>query len=152
MPSGCATPSEPRPGTRRLLAAAALAGPPGAAVAVLAGGSARADGGAALAVLLVVAPVLEETVFRGGLQAWLARQPIGRRHVVAGLDGAVLIASLAFGALHLLRGGPLLALAVLPPALVLGLVYRRCGTLGAPIALHAWYNACLLGATALLSR
>lgn len=92
-----------------------------------------------LAVL--VYPPLEEYVFRGGLQPWLA----GRWHRHWGaLTAANLGASAAFAGLHFLFHPPLWAAGVLVPSLVFGYFRERHGGLTAPIALHASYNAVYL--------
>jgi membrane protease YdiL (CAAX protease family) len=64
--------------------------------------------------LLLLSPVLEECVFRAGLQEWLMR----RR------TPSVLLSSIAFALLHLGSGWPQ-ALAVAPPGVALALLYRR---------------------------
>lgn len=155
MRSACATASSSAPAAWRPLAAAALAGPPGAVLAVMLARAGGVDGAApgrdaaTLLLLLVVAPVLEETVFRAGLQSWLQRRAVGGRRV-AGLDAAVLLTALAFAAAHLVHAPPLLAAMVFVPGLAIGEVYRRIGRLRPVIVLHAWYNGCLLAAAALL--
>ena len=83
---------------------------------------------------LGVAPVLEETVFRAGLQESLLRR---------GASGAVsvLLTAGLFAAAHaLLRPGPW-AWATAAPALLLGGVYLRGRRLWPCIALHALFNA-----------
>jgi membrane protease YdiL (CAAX protease family) len=86
-----------------------------------------------LAVLLVLAPVIEELLFRAGLQETLLRR--GLRPLWANLA-----TSLAFGLLHgLTRSWPLAA-AVLLPSLVLGRVYQGNRRLEPVVALHAAMN------------
>ncbi len=91
-----------------------------------------------LALAVLVYPPLEEIVFRGTLQPWLA-QRTGRRW--GGVTAANLLASLAFAASHLLRHDWLHALLVLPPSLVFGYFYERHRGLASPIMIHAFYNA-----------
>ena len=89
-----------------------------------------------LAVL--VYPPLEEAVFRGGLQPWLARR---WRWRLGPVSAANLATSLVFAALHLFYPPPLWAAGVLVPSLVFGHFRERYHGLTAPILLHAWYNA-----------
>jgi membrane protease YdiL (CAAX protease family) len=93
---------------------------------------------APLAVLLLAAPVLEETVFRAGLQETLLR------HLSPGTAGAAAanaLTALVFMAAHLaLRPGLLSALTAVP-ALALGALYQRRRRLVPCIALHALFNA-----------
>lgn len=96
--------------------------------------------GQGLWMLLLVAPVLEEIVFRAGLQAGLVRH--GWRPGVA-----MVVASAAFAAWHLAAGQGPAALAVFLPSLVFGHAYARHG-LACAMACHAWFNACHLGAIA----
>lgn len=96
--------------------------------------------GPGLWMLLLVAPVLEEIVFRTGLQAGLVRR--GWRPGVA-----IVLASAAFAAWHLAAGQGPAALAVFLPSLVFGHAYARHG-LACAMACHAWFNLCHLAATA----
>lgn len=64
--------------------------------------------------LLLLSPVLEECVFRAGLQEWLIRRD----------TPSVLLSAGAFALLHLGSGWPH-ALAVAAPGLALALLYRR---------------------------
>ena len=112
-------------------------------------GMARRTPGTDLA-LLALGAVLEELVFRGGIQAWLLRHWPAR---ALGVSLANLLSSLVFAAAHLWAHAPLAALGVLPVSLVLGAAYERSGErLGPPIALHLYFNLLLYGATALLAR
>ena len=89
--------------------------------------------------LLLVAPVLEEIVFRAGLQEELLRK--GRLRAAAGAVSANVFTALAFAAAHLaLLPGHLAGLTVLP-ALLIGAVYQRQRRLAPCIALHAFFNA-----------
>lgn len=86
-----------------------------------------------LAVLLVLAPVIEELLFRAGLQETLLRrglQPLW----------ANLATTLAFVLLHgLTRSWPLAA-GVLLPSLLLGRMYQGTRRVGPVVALHAAMN------------
>lgn len=82
-----------------------------------------------LVMVGIVAPIVEETVFRGLLYGWL------RRHL--GVATSVAISALAFSAAH--------GIAILIPALaltgiVLALVYERSRSLWPPIIVHAVFN------------
>jgi membrane protease YdiL (CAAX protease family) len=92
-------------------------------------------------VSVVLAPVLEEVVFRHGLQATLAQR--GGRGPVGG-RGAWLangLTALVFALAHVLVQQRLEAAAVVLPALAIGWVYQRTGRLGLCVALHAAMNA-----------
>jgi membrane protease YdiL (CAAX protease family) len=98
---------------------------------------------APLVVLLVLAPVLEELVFRAGLQEGLLRR--GLYPLAA--NGAV---TLVFALLHgLTRSWPL-ALAVALPSLLLGRVYQVQRRVAPVVALHAAMNLAWLALPAQL--
>jgi len=92
--------------------------------------------------MLALASVLEEIVFRGGLQRLLRRwSPLAATQPVS---GANLLTSVAFAALHLWHHPALAALGVLPVSLLLGWTYERSGErLLAPVLLHMYFNAVL---------
>jgi membrane protease YdiL (CAAX protease family) len=91
-------------------------------------------------MLLVVAPVLEELVFRAGLHEALLRRE-AERSPPAALTWPNLITALLFGAAHVaLRPGLAGALTVLP-AFAVGACYERRRRLLPCIALHAAFNA-----------
>ena len=92
-----------------------------------------------LAVLLVLAPLLEETVFRTGLQDALLRRWHSLPHLANAATAAV------FGATHAALRGETAAFAVALPALLIGAVYQRTGRLRLCVALHAAMNAVWLG-------
>ena len=86
-----------------------------------------------VAVLLVVAPLLEELLFRGGVQEVLLRR--GVRPLAANL-----VATLAFAVSHgVMRSWPL-AVAVVLPSIALGLVYQRNRRVTPVVALHSAMN------------
>jgi|SRR5690625_1023464 len=89
--------------------------------------------------LCLIYPVLEEIVFRGLLQDWLAQR--FKRRALYGLSAANVVTSLIFAALHFIYHPPLYAALVLFPSLVFGYFRERHATLATPIALHIWYNA-----------
>jgi membrane protease YdiL (CAAX protease family) len=83
--------------------------------------------------LLIGAPLVEETLFRAGLQTTLMRRAV---------PASAAWAALAFAAAHLLHQGPLQAALTALPAFGIGLVFARTRRLGDCIALHALCNAC----------
>jgi membrane protease YdiL (CAAX protease family) len=101
----------------------------------------------------VIAPVAEETIFRGvALTAWRSS---------LGANGAIIRSSLLFAVAHVLFiggdsfGSALSVAAVgflgrLPIALFLGWAFVRRGSIWAPIGLHAAFNAILIAAAELL--
>ena len=95
---------------------------------------------AALASVVLLQPVVEELLFRGLLQGWLAEKRWGRRGV-AGFTAANLVAALAFTALHFVNHPPLWAAGVLLPALLFGYFRDRHASVLPAIALHVFYNA-----------
>ena len=123
-------------------AACLLAGPTVWALLVVAGVP-RPAGHPSLPLLVMsvlVAPVLEEWVFRGLLQGWLLeRARLARSRL--GLSGANLLTSMAFAAAHLWSRSSLMAAAVLAPSLVLGACRERYGTIWPGVAVHMVWNA-----------
>lgn len=102
-----------------------------------------------LFVLLLLAPLLEETVFRRGLHSWaLQRRGRAVSRWWAWPSQVNWFVALLFAAAHLLRLPPLLALAVVVPALVVGQVYERTGRLWPCVLAHAAFNLCWIGVTA----
>lgn len=90
-----------------------------------------------LSVALVF-PVLEELVFRGFVQERLHNHLHGG---IGRISHANLITSIIFALLHLIEHPPMWAAAVFIPSLVFGYFRDRSGGLGAPIALHVFYNS-----------
>jgi membrane protease YdiL (CAAX protease family) len=89
--------------------------------------------------MLVVTPVLEEIVFRAGLQEELLRQ--ARLRAAMGAFSANLLTALAFAAAHLALRPSLLAGLTVLPALLIGAVYQRQRRVAPCIVLHALFNA-----------
>jgi hypothetical protein len=95
---------------------------------------------------LLGAPLLEEIVFRAGLQAWL-QDRLAVDHSTnpgtwlwrAGLANA--LTGLAFAAAHAAVRPSLLSALTLLPALLLGAVYQRTRRLRDCVVLHASFNA-----------
>jgi membrane protease YdiL (CAAX protease family) len=86
------------------------------------------------ALLLVLAPLLEEVVFRAGLHENLLRRL--RSPLVANA-----LTALAFALAHVLVRGEAAAFAVALPALLIGLVYQRWRKIWPCVLLHAAMNA-----------
>jgi membrane protease YdiL (CAAX protease family) len=86
----------------------------------------------------LVYPVIEEWLFRGLLQGYLQNRL--KNQGIGIVSYANLLTSLLFSALHLFSHPPLWAGAVLVPSLIFGYFKDRTGRLGAPIALHVFYN------------
>jgi membrane protease YdiL (CAAX protease family) len=130
-----------------------LVAPPVAWVAARNGlGLVHVDPARDLAMLALWA-VVEELVFRGGVQAALLRLTKAR---VASLSMANLVTSVAFAAAHLWSHPPLAALAVLPVALLLGVAYEqgfpsRRDSVLPPLALHLYFDAVLYAASVVSS-
>ena len=129
-----------------LLAVAFLLGPPVSLVFVDVSG--RGYDVAAVFMLIAVAPLFEEILFRGWLQGVLLRNGWAQRSLV-GVSGANAITASLFALFHWPRGGGTLALGVLPLGLLFGWFRERHQGVMTPILLHAWYNACLVVASAL---
>jgi len=90
-----------------------------------------------VAMLLLLAPLIEEAVFRAGLQEWLLRRGLapGRANVST---------ALAFAGLHALARLQWMAFAVALPALLVGSVYGRWRLLRWCVLLHAAFNGAWL--------
>jgi len=89
-------------------------------------------------LLAGVYPVLEEFVFRGGIQPAIGARLSGG---LGPLSWANALTSIMFCALHLIYHPPVWAAAVFAPSLVFGYFRERHGGLASPIALHVFYNA-----------
>lgn len=87
---------------------------------------------------VLLAPWLEETVFRAGLHEALLRQPAWSCSL------RVAAVALAFASLHVWHHGPAIACAVFVPALLLGADYERHRSLPRCVLLHASMNALAL--------
>ena len=83
-------------------------------------------------------PYVEEIVFRGLIQPFLAKRLSQRWSV---FSVANVLTSLLFVVVHLINHPPLWALAVFFPSLVFGYSQERYNHLVAPIILHCSYNA-----------
>jgi uncharacterized protein len=92
-----------------------------------------------LAVLsiVVLAPLIEETLFRGFLQSYIRRQ-LGSKY-------AILVTAACFSAFHFASGQGLgnisIIMSLFVLALFLGFLYEKQGSLRASIFLHGLFNA-----------
>jgi membrane protease YdiL (CAAX protease family) len=93
---------------------------------------------------LVLAPVLEETVFRPLLQRGVHETL--RPHARHAGHLANLATACAFAASHLPAQGERAVLWLIP-ALALGEVWRRSNHLSLCILVHMWFNSCLVWAS-----
>jgi len=91
-------------------------------------------------LIVLVYPVLEEVVFRGGLQALLLSKQFFKKSLFQ-LSLANVLTSTIFAAMHLIHQAPLSAAAVFIPSLVFGWAWERHRHLLSPILLHVFYNA-----------
>lgn len=90
--------------------------------------------------LVVLMPVLEEIVFRGGLQSMLLDKSVFAKSLL-GISLANLLASAVFAAMHLFNQPPLWAALVFVPSLVFGWARDRFDSIISSIILHCVYNA-----------
>jgi membrane protease YdiL (CAAX protease family) len=90
-------------------------------------------------LLIVVAPLLEEIVFRGGIQEPLLRR-LSPSH---GAEPWVVnvVTAIAFAAAHILTHLSFVSVLTVLPALVIGWLYQRTRRLAPCVALHAFFNA-----------
>lgn len=87
-----------------------------------------------LLTLVLLAPLLEEAVFRCGVQEALLQKGVAP-------SVAVGLTAMLFGLVHVLLRADLHAFAVSAPAVLLGLVYARWRRLLPCVLLHAGMNA-----------
>ncbi|MFK8079962.1 MAG: JDVT-CTERM system glutamic-type intramembrane protease [Granulosicoccus sp.] len=85
-------------------------------------------------------PVLEEIVFRGGLQTALFSRAVLRRSLME-ISLANIVTSVIFAAMHTINQPPLWAALVFFPSLVFGWARDRYLGIQASIVLHIVYNA-----------
>lgn len=83
-------------------------------------------------------PLVEEIVFRGGLQPWLYRYA---PQMWRGISAANVYTSIVFTALHFATHPPVWALAVFVPSLVYGYFRDRHRAVAPAVILHMVYNA-----------
>jgi len=87
--------------------------------------------------LLVVAPVVEELLFRGVIQEYLQRR-------IQGVWPVAIITGVLFSSAHMVLRSELLALWVFVPSLVLSFAYFKFRSLSLVVCLHACMNAVYL--------
>jgi membrane protease YdiL (CAAX protease family) len=109
-------------------------------------GSIALYGGWSLLKVVLIYPVIEEIIFRGFIQSWIARR---WKQTLFKLSAANLITSGIFAMLHLIQHNAVWALATFIPSLIFGYSLERYNRLLAPIILHGTYNGgyFLIGAT-----
>jgi hypothetical protein len=93
--------------------------------------------------VLLIKAVLEECVFRYGLQGWLRGFARGRQVVIPGITRANIVTSVAFTGVHFIHHPPLWAAAVFVPSLIFGWAWDRYRNILAPVVIHFVYNWCL---------
>ena len=94
-----------------------------------------------IATLLLLAPLIEEALFRAGVQETLI-------HAGQTPRVCIVITALLFALAHLLASPGWLAAGTVLPGLVLGLVYQRTRSVAHCALLHAAMNAVWLGVAA----
>ena len=100
--------------------------------------------GVSLVKALLLAPVLEELIFRGGIQTLLDRTARGARLVVRGVTVGNVLTSALFAAAHLWVAPLALAAAIFLPSLVFGRLRQLYASLLPAMVVHAVYNGCFL--------
>jgi membrane protease YdiL (CAAX protease family) len=90
-------------------------------------------------LLVILYPVLEEIVFRGGLQSALYRGPVGPKKFL-GLSAANFITSVVFVSFHFIYHPAVWAALVLIPSLVFGYFRDKYLSVTPAIVLHVFYN------------
>jgi len=110
---------------------------------LLAAGVPRQSGVPSATLLLMtvlVAPVLEEIVFRGGLQTFLKEKPVFSKNLGGGISLANVLTSLVFAGFHVFRQPVAWAASIFLPSLVFGWALDRTRSVIPSMLLHAWYN------------
>lgn len=91
----------------------------------------------AVVSIVILAPLVEETLFRGFLQSYV-RQHLGSKQ-------AIVITSVCFSLFHYAQGQGFANISIIVSlfvlALFLGFLYEKRGSLLAPMILHATFNA-----------
>jgi uncharacterized protein len=87
--------------------------------------------------LLLWGPVVEELVFRAGLQKWLIRQTVSP-HLANGITSSV------FALMHYALSANPTSLAVFFPSIALGWIYQKTNSLAWAIGLHVFFNLLFL--------
>jgi membrane protease YdiL (CAAX protease family) len=97
----------------------------------------------ALFFLIIFYPVIEELVFRGVIQEFIASKTKQFRSFFH-LSIANVMTSLLFVAIHFVHHPPSWALLVFIPSLIFGYFKEQYGDIRASIMLHMFYNTCSL--------
>jgi membrane protease YdiL (CAAX protease family) len=94
-------------------------------------------------IFCVSVAVLEEVIFRGGIQGGLLRKAVFGLKLL-GLSRANWLTSALFAAAHVWQHPWALVPGYFAVSLVLGYFRERYKGIAVPVALHAWYNLVLL--------
>ena len=87
----------------------------------------------------IIGPILEEVVFRGLIQDYLAKRV--SVPIPGPISASNLVTSVLFSVTHLLYHPPLWSAAVFIPSLLFGYFKDKYQSLGPPVLLHAYYNS-----------
>ncbi|MEE9333872.1 MAG: JDVT-CTERM system glutamic-type intramembrane protease [Granulosicoccaceae bacterium] len=90
--------------------------------------------------IAMLSPLLEEIVFRGGLQTLLLEGAFFTKRKF-GISAANIVTSLVFAAAHLIYQTPMWACLVFFPSIIFGWARERYNSVIPSILLHAFYNA-----------
>jgi membrane protease YdiL (CAAX protease family) len=91
-------------------------------------------------VSVVSIAVMEEVIFRGGIQSWLLRKRVFKIDTTLGLSRANWLTSSLFAAAHIWQHPLALVPGYLAVSLVLGYFRERYNGIRVPVALHAYFN------------
>lgn len=94
----------------------------------------------ALLMAVLVYPVLEEFVFRGGIQHWLRRYHHFKNESINGVTYANLATSSLFALTHVFSHGDWWYLSVFLPSLLLGAIYDQQQKISHCIVVHGFFN------------
>ena len=97
----------------------------------------------ALFLLLLFYPIVEELIFRGMIQEYLASKT-DKTVLTSYLTVANVITSVLFVAIHFIYHTPLWAMLVFIPSLVFGYFKEKYQSIYPSIFLHIFYNLCSL--------
>jgi uncharacterized protein len=113
-------------------------------------GSILAQGVSGAVLFAVSVAVLEEVIFRGGIQGGLLRKEVFKFKLL-GLSRANWLTSSLFALAHVWQHPMVLVPGYFVVSLVLGYFRERYNGILVPVMLHAWYNLVLLLLPRLLS-
>lgn len=89
---------------------------------------------------VLIYPVLEEIVFRGGLQTYLFNLNKNYRRNVLGVSAANIATSVVFVLVHFIYHDTIWSILIFFPSLVFGYFRDRFGRIIPSIILHSFYN------------